>query len=59
MSFSKEPTVWLGLIRAALYLGAHFGLKLSAEQTAAIVLFVEAVTVVVNRQSVSPIGSGK
>ncbi len=59
MSFSKEPTIWLGVIRAGLYLAAHFGLSLSAEQTAAIILFVEAVTVAVNRQTVSPIGSGK
>lgn len=54
LTFSYEPAAWLGLLRVGIYLGAVFGLELSKAQEGAIVLFVEALFGVIQRQSVTP-----
>lgn len=54
MTFSKEPAAWMGVIRAVLYVATLFGLKLTAEQMAGLVLAVEAITAAITRQSVTP-----
>lgn len=53
--FGREPTLWLGLIRAAVVLLVAFGFELSAEQTAGLYLFAEAALSIVNRQLVTPV----
>ncbi len=49
-----EPVVIATLVRSAVLLATAFGLKWSAEQIAAIMVFVEAVLALVVRGSVSP-----
>lgn len=56
--FDREPTLWLGLLRAIVVVGVAFGLDLSAEQTAGIYLAAEAVLSLVNRQVVTPVPEG-
>ncbi len=56
MMFSNEPVVWMGLIRAAVVLAAAFGLNLTSEQTGAIYLMAEAVSMFVTRRNVVPNG---
>lgn len=53
--FGREPTLILGVIRAAVVLITVFGLDLSTEQVAAIYLMAEAVLSLVNRQQVTPV----
>lgn len=55
MILGREPTLWLGLIRAVIVAGTAFGLNLSAEQVGGIYLVAEAVLSVVNRQLVKPV----
>lgn len=44
----------MGVIRSVLYVATLFGLKLTAEQMAGLVLAVEAITTAITRQSVTP-----
>lgn len=57
MVLGREPTLWLGLIRAVVVAGTAFGFELSAEQVGGIYLVAEAVLSVVNRQLVKPVAS--
>jgi hypothetical protein len=50
----REPILWTSLIRTALLMGVLFGLKLSPEQIAGILLFVEAVLAFATRTQVQP-----
>lgn len=52
--FGREPVLWLAALRAIVVLGTAFGLQLSAEQTGAIYLVLEAVLSLVARQQVTP-----
>lgn len=52
--FDREPTLWLGAIRAIVVLVTAFGLKLTVEQIAAVYLCAEAVLSLINRQRVTP-----
>ena len=51
----REPTLWLGLIRAVVVCVTAFGFSLSAEQVGGIYLLAEAVLSVINRQMVTPV----
>lgn len=51
----KEPTLVVELVRAVLLVAVVFGLPLSDEQTAALLLLVSAGLAVVNRQKVTPV----
>ena len=52
---TNEPTLVVELVRAALLCAVVFGLPLSEEQTAAVLLVVSAALAVVNRQRVAPV----
>lgn len=52
---TKEPVAIAGVIRAALYLGGLFGLKLSAEQMAAVVVVGELIIGTIVRTKVTPV----
>lgn len=52
--FGREPTLWLGLIRAVIVAITAWGFELSAEQVAAVYLLAEAVLSLLNRQLVTP-----
>lgn len=54
LTFSYEPAVWLGILRAGIYLFAAFGLELTKTQEGAIVVFVELLLGAIQRQSVTP-----
>lgn len=56
--FGREPVLWLATLRALIVAGTAFGLDLSAEQTGAIYLVLEAVLSLVARQKVSPVDTG-
>lgn len=52
--FSREPVAIAALVRAVVLCATAFGLKLSAEQIAGIMLVVEAILGIITRQSVTP-----
>ncbi len=52
--WGRNPVLWLALIRALVVGVTAFGLKLSAEQVAAIYLGAESVLSFVARQQVMP-----
>jgi hypothetical protein len=54
LTFPHEPAVYLGLIRAILVVGTSFGFSLTADQTLAVYGLVEAITSLVQRQTVTP-----
>jgi len=56
--FGREPALILGAVQAVLVLGVSFGLKLSTEQTAAILAASAAVIAVITRQMVTPNAKG-
>ena len=56
-TFQREPVRWAALVRAVILCASAFGFQLSAEQTAAIMLLVEAVLAVVVRENVMPAGA--
>ena len=49
ISFSREPALWIAVIKAGLYAGALFGLKVTTEQMAGIVFFCEAIGATIQR----------
>jgi len=53
--FGREPVLYLALVKAAVVLVVAFGLDLSLEQTAAIVLLIEAVLAFLARSQVTPV----
>lgn len=55
--FSREPVAIAALVRAVILFATAFGLKLSAEQVAAIMLVVEAVLALITRQTVTPMAT--
>ena len=57
--WGREPVAIVALIRAAILCGTVFGLALSPEQIAAVILFTEAVLAVITRQTVTSPASMK
>lgn len=57
LMFGREPTLWLGFIRAVVVAGSAFGLNLSAEQVGGIYLVSEAALSLLNRQLVKPVST--
>ena len=53
----REPVAIAAVVRAAILLGTAFGLGWSAEQIAAVMVFVEAVLALLTRQSVTPMAT--
>lgn len=56
--FDREPTILMALVRQIISLAVAFGLKLTPEQTAALLGLVELVTTLINRAKVTPVGAG-
>ena len=54
MIFGREPTLILGVVRAAVVMLCAFGFDLTVEQIAAVYAFTEAALSLVNRQLVTP-----
>lgn len=52
--FRFEPAVWLGVVRALLYLGVGFGLDLTTEQMGLILTACESVFAAIQRSVVTP-----
>lgn len=52
-----EPVLITGLVRAVILCLTAFGLRLSADQVAAVMLVTEAVLSLVTRQQVAPSGT--
>lgn len=52
--FNREPALFIGAIRAALVLFVLFGVNLTPEQMAGILIFSEAVLSLIVRHNVSP-----
>ena len=52
--WGREPAMVLALVQAVIVLGVAFGLKLSAEQTGAILAVTALVLGLVTRSQVSP-----
>jgi hypothetical protein len=50
----EEPVITVGLFRAFITMLVGFGLGWSGEQVALLVAFIEAVTVYISRQQVTP-----
>lgn len=55
MTFNTEPVVLTAAVRAVILAVIAFGLNISAEQVAAVMLAVEAVLAVVVRAKVTPV----
>lgn len=51
----REPVLYLAMVKAAVVLLLAFGLSLSPEQTAAILLLAEAVLAFLARSQVTPV----
>jgi hypothetical protein len=51
----EEPVITVGLVRAFITMLVGFGLGWSGEQVALMVAFIEAVTVYISRQQVTPV----
>lgn len=51
---SSEPTAIISVVRAGLALAVGFGLGLTGEQVALIIVFAEAILGLINRQVVTP-----
>ena len=51
----EEPVITVGLVRAFITMLVGFGLGWSGEQVALLVAFIEAVTVYISRQQVTPV----
>ena len=56
MKFSTEPALWIEVIRTGLLMGILFGLHLTNEQLAGVMVFLGAFALVIVRQSVTPNG---
>lgn len=52
--WGREPAMVLALVQAVIVLGVSFGLRLSPEQTAAILALTAIVLGLVTRQRVTP-----
>ena len=52
--FREEPVITVGLFRAFITMLVGFGLGWSGEQVALMVAFIEAITVYISRQEVTP-----
>jgi len=52
--WGREPAMVLAFVNALITLGVSFGLKLSIEQTAAILVVVQLAIGLVTRSQVSP-----
>lgn len=53
----REPAMVLALVQALIVLGVSFGLRLSPDQTAAILALAAIVLGLVTRSRVSPVGT--
>jgi hypothetical protein len=54
LRFREEPVLTVGLFRALITMAVGFGLGWSGEQVALMVAFIEAITVYISRQQVTP-----
>ena len=54
--WGREPAMVLALVQAVIVLGVAFGLRLSPEQTGAILALTAVVLGLVTRSQVSPVG---
>lgn len=54
-SIQNYPVAWAGFIRAVVLCAAAFGLKLTADQIAALMLTVESGLTVYTHQQVTPV----
>ena len=52
--WNREPALTMGLVQAGIILAVSFGLKLSPEQTGAILAFSAALLAWVTRSQVTP-----
>lgn len=52
--FGREPVLWTSFIRAVLLVSVLFGVKLSADQIAGVLLVVEAGLALYTRTQVEP-----
>ncbi len=55
--WGREPAMILALIQTALVLGVSFGLRLTPEQTGAILALTAVVLGLLTRSQVSPVGA--
>lgn len=55
LTFSSEPSLWIGVIDAALMLAVTFGLPLTGDQKGAIDAFLAVLASVVIRSQVVPV----
>ena len=53
--FGREPVLILSLVQAIIILVTSFGLNLTKEQTAAIILVAQCILSVIARQQVTPV----
>jgi hypothetical protein len=51
---TSEPSAWFYVIRMGLLMAMNFGLKLTAEQQASVLMFSEAVLALFGRSIVTP-----
>lgn len=58
MILNREPVAILAVVRALVLAGMAFGLKVSVEQLAAVMLALETVLTLVTRSKVTPAGGG-
>ena len=54
MKFSTEPALWIEVVRTGLVMAILFGLHLTDQQLAGIMVFLGALALVIVRQSVTP-----
>lgn len=52
--FGREPVAIAAVVRLGLLMLVAFGLKLSVDQIAAVMVFIEALLALLTRQSVTP-----
>jgi len=54
--YNAEPALFYGLVQAILVLGVTFGLRLTPEQTGAILAVTAIIIAILTRQKVTPTG---
>lgn len=59
LTVKREPVMVAGVIRAVVYLGAIFGLYITEEQTAALIIVGELGFGLLTRMHVSPVSRGQ
>ena len=56
MILGREPAMILAFVQAVIVLGVTFGLKLTPEQTGAILALMAITLGIITRQNVTPLG---